>query len=63
MVTSHTAPPTRVGPFSSKPVTDMMPVMPCAIWSKPPRSTYGPSWPKPERLARMMRLLTFFIDS
>ncbi len=37
--------------------------MPCAIWSKPGRFTYGPSWPKPEMLARMILGLIFLSDS
>ena len=36
--TSATAAPTRIGPSPGAPVTDMMPLMPCAIWSKPGRS-------------------------
>ena len=62
-VTSATAAPTRIGPLPGAPVTDMMPERPCAIWSKPGRPWYGPSWPKPEMLARITRLLTFFSDS
>ena len=30
---SVTATPTRTGPWPGMPVTDMMPDMPCAIWS------------------------------
>src|SRR3970282_2270 len=52
---SQIAAPVRIGPCPGAPVTDMRPLMPCAIWSKPGRSRYGPSWPKPEMLARMMR--------
>ena len=40
--------PTRVGAVPDMPVTLMSPPMPCAIWSTPPRSAYGPSWPNPE---------------
>ena len=36
--TSTTAAPTRTGPWPGKPVTDMSPLMPWAIWSKPGRS-------------------------
>ena len=41
--------------WPAKPVTDMMPHSPWAIWSKPGRSRYGPSCPKPEMLASTMR--------
>ena len=29
--------PTRTGPCPGRPVTDIRPPMPCAIWSKPGR--------------------------
>ncbi len=61
--TSATAAPTRTGPWPGRPVMDMRPLMPCAIWSKPGRSRYGPSWPKPEMLARMRRGFTLASDS
>ena len=61
--TSAIAAPVRIGPLPGAPVTDIRPLMPCAIWSKPGRSRYGPSWPKPEMLARMMRGLIFSSDS
>jgi hypothetical protein len=32
------------------PVIDMSPPMPCAIWSTPGRSRYGPLCPNPEML-------------
>ena len=32
-IMSVTATPTRTGPWPGMPVTDMMPLMPCAIWS------------------------------
>ncbi len=49
-VRSATGMPARTGPWPGSPVTDMMPPMPCAIWSKPGRMRYGPSSPKPEML-------------
>ncbi len=51
--------PTRSGPWPGKPVTDMSPPMPCAIWSKPGRVAYGPVCPKPEMLAYTRRGLIF----
>ena len=38
---SVTATPTRTGPWPGMPVTDMMPLMPWAIWSIEGRSAYG----------------------
>ena len=38
-------------PCPGNPVTHIRPPMPCATWSNPARSRYGPSWPKPEMLA------------
>ncbi len=43
--------PTRHGPVPGGPVTDITPPIPWATWSSPPRSAYGPVWPKPEMLA------------
>ncbi len=40
--------PTRTGPCPGMPVMDIRPPMPCAIWSTPGRSRYGPLCPKPE---------------
>ena len=37
--------PARTGPCPGSPVIDIRPPMPCAIWSKPGRSRYGPVWP------------------
>ena len=37
VVESATAMPARTGPCPSKPVIDISPPMPCAIWSKPGR--------------------------
>ena len=48
---SEMATPAREGPVPGGPVTLIKPPMPCAIWSSPGRSAYGPSWPKPEMLA------------
>ena len=45
---SETAIPTRHGPEPGGPVTLMSPPSPCAIWSTPGRSAYGPLWPNPE---------------
>jgi hypothetical protein len=40
--------PVRHGPVPGGPVTDMIPLIPCAIWSTPARSAAGPVWPNPE---------------
>ena len=47
--------PTRIGPRPGSPVTDIRPLMPWTIWSTPGMSLYGPSCPKAEMLAKMMR--------
>ena len=60
---SAIAAPVRIGPLPGAPVTDMRPLIPCAIWSKPGRASYGPSWPNPEMLARMMRGLSLARES
>ena len=36
-VRSAIAAPVRTGPWPGRPVTDIRPLMPCAIWSKPGR--------------------------
>ncbi len=57
---SDMAMPARVGLPPGSPVMDISPHMPCMIWSTPGRSAYGPLWPKPEMLARMMSGLMRF---
>ena len=46
-VRSEMGMPTRTGPCPGSPVIDMSPPRPCAIWSTPGRSRYGPACPKP----------------
>ena len=43
--------PTRTGPWPGRPVIDISPPMPWAIWSTPGRVASGPVWPKPEMRA------------
>ena len=62
-VRSATGMPTRTGPWPGSPVIDISPPMPCAIWSNPGRSRYGPSWPKPEIEPYTSRGLIGFSDS
>jgi hypothetical protein len=45
---SATGEPALIGGRPSSPVMLIMPLMPCAIKSKPPLSAYGPLRPKPE---------------
>jgi len=39
--------PTRTGPWPGRPVIDISPPVPCAIWSTRGRLEKGPVWPNP----------------
>src|SRR3979490_3173545 len=44
--------PTRTGPWPGRPVIDISPPMPWAIWARPGRLAPGPLWPNPELYLR-----------